>query len=53
MAKYRFVCTCGRFSVESDDKKKVLEAAKEHAKTCPDLKGADEQALDAMIETEE
>ncbi|MGC8629152.1 MAG: hypothetical protein ACP5T4_02995 [Candidatus Micrarchaeia archaeon] len=50
MAKYRFVCTCGKFAVESDDKQKVLEAAREHAKTCPDLKGADDSALEAMIE---
>jgi len=50
MAKYRFVCTCGKFTVESDDKEKVKEAALEHAKVCPDLKGADEQAIEAMIE---
>ena len=48
--KYRFVCTCGKFAFESEDKEKVVEAAMEHAKTCPDLKGADKLAIEAMIE---
>ncbi|MGC8547892.1 MAG: hypothetical protein ACP5MC_02755 [Candidatus Micrarchaeia archaeon] len=49
VAKYRFVCSCG-FKVEDTDRQKVLEAAKAHAKTCPHLIGADDVAIDAMIE---
>lgn len=50
MPRYRFACTCGNFEFVDEDRKKVIEAAKKHAQTCSDLQGADDIALDAMIE---
>ena len=49
VVKYRFSCTCG-FIFESSDRDEVLGAAQKHTKTCNDVRGADDIALEAMIE---